>query len=91
MLSEANENSGSAGFLVMLDELGPTFNANKEINISSLKYDAKNQEIRLLAVSDNFQAFEKFSSAIPPQYSIEQGALNSSKNQVSGLLTIREK
>tara|TARA_R110001583_G_scaffold7720_9_gene37966 strand:- start:57503 stop:58702 length:1200 start_codon:yes stop_codon:yes gene_type:complete len=91
MLTEVNENSGSSGFLVMLDELGPTFNSNKQITLNSLKYDVKNQEMRLLAVAENFQSFETFSRTLPTQYSIEQGALNSSKNQVSGLLTIRKK
>ena len=91
MLSEAKETNTSSGFLVMLSELAPTFESNKQMTLSSLKYDVKNQEMRLLASAENFQSFEKFSSAIPEQYSIEQGALNSSKNQVSGLLTIRKK
>lgn len=91
MLAEANDKGDSTGFLVMLDDLGPTFNSNQQLSLTSLKYDVRNQEMRLLAVADNFQAFEKFSTAIPQQYSIQQGALNSSKNQVSGLLTIRKK
>ncbi|WP_413700715.1 type II secretion system protein GspL [Psychromonas sp. KJ10-10] len=91
MLAEANDKGDSAGFLAMLDDLGPTFDSNQQLSVNSLKYDVKNHEMRLLAVADNFQAFEKFSSALPQQYSIQQGALNSSKNQVSGLLTIRKK
>ena len=91
MLSEVNEGNGANGFLVMLDELAPSFKSNLKLKPNSLKYDARKQEMRILAVADNFQAFEKFTSALPQQYSIQQGALNSSKNQVSGLLTIRKK
>ena len=91
MLAENNSNSGANGFLVMLNDLEPVFKANKQLNPSSVKYDAKKQEMRILAVGNNFQAFEKFSAALPKKFSVQQGALNSSKNQVSGLLTIREK
>lgn len=91
MLAEINSSSGSSGFLSMLNELAPTFDSNKQLLPSSLKYDAKKQEMRILAVGNNFQAFEKFSIALPEKYSMQQGALNSNKNQVSGLLTIRKK
>ncbi|MCP5077634.1 MAG: type II secretion system protein GspL [Psychromonas sp.] len=91
MLSEIDSSDGGDGFLTMLDDLAPAFKAIKQLKPSSLKYDAKKQEMRILAVGDNFQAFEKFSAALPGGYSMEQGALNSSKKQVSGLLTIRKK
>jgi len=91
MLTEIDGKDGSSGFLVMLNDLAPAFKANKQLNPSSLKYDAKKQEMRILAVGENFQAFEKFSTVLPKQFSMQQGALNSSKNQVSGLLTIRNK
>ncbi|WP_022940000.1 type II secretion system protein GspL [Psychromonas hadalis] len=91
MLKATNGNRDPSGFLVMLDEIAPIFENNKELETSSLKYDAKKQQMRILAVGNNFQAFEKFSNALPKQYHLQQGALNSSKNQVSGLLTIGKK
>lgn len=91
MLSDMNNSNGASGFLVMLGELAPTFKSNKALTPSSLKYDEKKQEMRILGIASNFQAFEKFSTSLPQQYSLKQGALNSSKNQVSGLLTIRKK
>ncbi|PKF61455.1 type II secretion system protein GspL [Psychromonas sp. psych-6C06] len=90
MLGEINEGNGSAQFLEMLDDLAPVFKNNKQLTPSTLKYDAQKQEMRILAVGANFQAFEKFASALPKPYAVQQGALNSSKNQVSGLLTIRK-
>lgn len=91
MLSDMNNSNGASEFLVMLDELAPTFKSNQALTPSSLKYDEKKQEMRILGIASNFQAFEKFSNSLPQQYSLQQGALNSSKNQVSGLLTIRKK
>jgi len=91
MLSNLNNSNDSSGFLVMLDELAPTFKSNQQLTPSSLKYDAKKHEMRILAVASNFQAFDKFSRGLSQKYTLNQGALNSSKNQVSGLLTIRKK
>lgn len=90
MLSEVGSDSSSADFLVMVNELAPGFKTNKELVVTSLKYDASKQEMRILALGSNFQAFEKFSTELPKHYNLQQGALNSSKNQVSGLLTIRK-
>lgn len=90
MLSDLNNDSNSADFLLMLDEISPGFRSNKTLVISTLKYDASKQEMRILAVGANFQDFEKLATNLPKQYSLQQGALNSSKNQVSGLLTIRK-
>ena len=90
LLAEMGEGSQPASFLVMLDNLAPAFKANEGLVPSSLKYDGAKQEMRILAVGDNFQAFEKFSSTLPAGFTVEQGALKSSKDQVSGLLTIRK-
>jgi len=90
MLSEVGSDSRSADFLVMVNEIAPGFQKNKQLAVTSLKYDASKQEIRILALGDNFQAFEKFSAELPKHYKLQQGALNSSKNQVSGMLTIRK-
>ncbi|MEI6898026.1 MAG: type II secretion system protein GspL [Psychromonas sp.] len=90
MLNDIGGESGSANFLLMLAEIAPSFKNNKQLSLSNLKYDASEQEMRILAVGDNFQTFETFSSMLPKQYNLQQGALNSSNNQVSGLLTIRK-
>lgn len=91
MLAEANAPGGNVGFLIMLDELVPAFDNNKQLVPSNLKYDAKKQEMRILAIGKNFQTFEKFAAALPEGYRLQQGALNSSKDRVSGLLTIRKR
>ena len=90
MLNESGSNNGSAGFLMMLNDIAPSFKNNKQLTITTLKYDAVRQEMRILALGDSFQAFDKLATDLPKQYSFQQGALNSSKNKVSGLLTIRE-
>lgn len=79
------------GFLVMLNELVPAFSDNPQLQASSIKFDASKQEMRVLAVADDFAAFEKFNRSVAKQYRVEQGALNSSKGKVSGLLTIRKR
>lgn len=80
-----------SGFLVMLNELVPTFANNPELKPNNVKFDSKKQEMRLLATGKNFQSFEKFNSSLGKQFTVKQGALNSSHNSVSGLLTIGRK
>lgn len=90
-LNDIGNGASSGDFLVMLDEIAPGFKSNTQLNANSLKYDAEKHEMRILATGNNFQAFEKFSAGLPKKFSLKQGALNSSKKYVSGLLTIRKK
>jgi len=91
MLVGLNGGAEESGFLSMLNELLPAFVNNPQLQASSLKFDSKKGEMRILVSGNNFQSFEKFSAAIPNHFIVEQGALNSSKDRVSGLLTIRKK
>ncbi|MCW8996352.1 MAG: type II secretion system protein GspL [Psychromonas sp.] len=90
MLEGIGDNVDS-GFLLMLNELVPAFADNPEFKVSAIKFDSKKQEMRIAASTDNFQSFEKFNAALPKHFNVEQGALNSSQEGVSGLLTIRMK
>lgn len=90
MLADTGTSTNSAEFLMMLNDIAPHFKSNQQLSPSTLKYDAAKNEMRILAVGDNFQAFEKFSTQLSEKYSLKQGALNSSKNKVNGLLTIRK-
>ena len=90
MLNANGSNNESANFLMMLNDIAPSFQNNKQLVITTLKYDGGRHEMRILALGDNFQAFDKLATELPQQYSLKQGALNSSKNKVSGLLTLRE-
>lgn len=91
MLDGLNNGPSDSSFLLMLNELVPVFASIPEIKPTNLKFDANKQELRLQVSANNFQAFEKFSTALPKHLDLEQGALNSSKDRVSGLLTIRKK
>jgi len=90
MLVGLDGNSDSH-FLRMLNDLVPAFVNSPKLQISNIKFDDKNREMRISANADNFQSFEKFNEALTAQFIVEQGALSNSKGQVSGLLTIRMK
>ncbi len=85
------EGDVDSGFLVMLNDLVPAFAAHPEFTANNIKFDSKTQEMRIAASADNFQAFEKFNAALAANFTVEQGALSSNKEGVSGLLTIRNK
>ncbi|KPU82847.1 general secretion pathway protein GspL [Psychromonas sp. PRT-SC03] len=81
----------NSGFIGMLNDLVPAFTRYPKMRPSSIKYDAKKQQIQLLLSTDNFQSFELFIKALPKKYNIQQGALNNSQDRVVGTLSIRKK
>ena len=85
------EGDVDSGFLSMLNGLVPAFAKNPQLEITNIKFDGQKQEMRLSANASNFQSFEKFNAAVGEHFNVEQGALSSSKDRVSGLLTIRIK
>lgn len=91
MLRSVDAGSAKSGFLQMFNELLPAFLENSQLKPTSIKFDGQKQEMRILISGDSFQAFEQLTSSLTPYFNVEQGALNSSKNIVSGLLTIRKK
>lgn len=91
MLRSVDSGTAKSGFLQMLNELLPAFLENAQLKPTSIKFDSQKKEMRILISGDSFQAFEKLTSSLTKHFGVEQGALNSSNNRVSGLLTIREK
>jgi general secretion pathway protein L len=85
------EGNVDSGFLLMLNELLPAFVQNPKFTPDSIKFDSNKQEMQISATADNFQSFEKFNALLPKHFNVQQGALNSNKEGVSGLLTIRMK
>jgi general secretion pathway protein L len=91
LLADASVTEQDSGLLVMLNDIIPAVKAMPNIQISTLKFNGKNQEISLAISSDSFQAFELFSAKIPEQYDYKQGALSNNKNRISGVVTVRAK
>lgn len=91
MLKGVGSNSANSGFLSMVNNVAPYFDPEKGLQIDSAKYSRKRGEVTILASGKDFQAFEKFAVSLPKSFILKQGALNNSKNRVSGQLTIRRK
>lgn len=85
------EGDVDSSFLSMLNELVPALESSPKLEVNNIKFDSKKKEIRLSASADNFQSFEKFNEVLGEHFNVDQGALNSNKGSVSGLLTIRIK
>jgi len=91
LLADASVTEQDSGLLVMLNDIIPAIKVMPNIQISTLKFNGKNQEISLAISADSFQAFELFSAKIPEQYDYKQGALSNNKNRISGVVTVRGK
>lgn len=88
-LSELQQGGGSTSMLVMLSQLSPAF-AQSKVLPQTLKFDSKRAELRMQATADNFEALEQFRRLAQGQgFSVEQGAINNTDNQVVGSLSVR--
>lgn len=84
--------SDQAGFLSMLSQVQPAFAKVPELKPESLKFDAKRQELRLQAIADEYQHFERFKAAlITANLTVKQGAQNNLGERVIGSFTIVSK
>ena len=82
-----SENDNS--FLVMLNEIQPAFSQVASLKPESLKFDGKRNEIRIQAVGESYQDFERFKSLLEKQQlTVSQGAQNNNNGSISGSFSI---
>lgn len=90
-LAQAGGGDSQTGFLAMLTKVRPAFSTVPEMKPESLKFDSKRQEIRIQAVSSDYQYFEKFKNAIEQtRLEVTQGAQSNQGEQVSGSFSITD-
>ncbi len=66
--------SEQTGFLTMLSQVQPAFAKVSALKPESLKFDGKRQELRLQAIADDYQHFERFKSALVAEnLTVQQG------------------
>jgi general secretion pathway protein L len=81
-----------AGFLAMLSKVQPAFAKVPTLKPESLKFDGKRQELRVQAIADDYQHFERFKSALnSPSLTVKQGAQNNQGDRVTGSFSIVSK
>lgn len=91
-ITQLGGNSDQAGFLAMLSKVQPAFAKVPELKPESLKFDGKRQELRLQAIANDYQHFERFKSALnAANLTVKQGAQNNQGEQVTGSFSISEK
>jgi|GEM_PF-74003 len=80
------------GFLTMLSKIQPAFAKVPELKPVSLKFDGKRQELRLQAIANDYQYFERFKSALnAANLTVKQGTQNNQGEQVTGSFSISNK
>jgi len=84
--------SEQTGFLTILSQVQPAFAKVPALKPESLKFDGKRQELRLQAIADDYQHFERFKSALVAEnLTVQQGAQNNQGDQVTGSFSIVSK
>ena len=76
----------------MLSQVQPAFAKVPELKPESLKFDSKRQELRLQAIANDYQHFERFKAALNgANLTVKQGAQNNQGEQVTGSFSIVSK
>ena len=84
--------SEKTGFLAMLSQVQPAFAKVPALKPESLKFDGKRQELRVQAIADDYQHFERFKSALnTTTFTVKQGAQNNQGDRVTGSFSIVSK
>lgn len=84
--------SDSTGFLSMLSKVQPAFTKVPALKPESLKFDGKRQELRLQAIANDYQHFERFKAALnSANLTVKQGTQKNQGNQVTGSFSITNK
>lgn len=91
-LAQLGGTSEQIGFLSMLSQVQPAFAKVPTLKPESLKFDGKRQELRVQAVANDYQHFERFKSAlVAANLTVQQGAQNNQGEQVTGSFSIVSK
>jgi general secretion pathway protein L len=91
-IAQLGGTSNQAGFLTMLSKVQPAFEKVPALKPESLKFDGKRQELRLQAIADDYQHFERFKSALnDANLTVKQGAQNNQGEKVTGSFSISNK
>ena len=88
-LSQLGGVTEQVGFLAMLSQVQPAFAKVPSLKPDSLKFDGKRQELRVQAIADDYQHFERFKNALNlANVTVKQGAQNNQGEQVTGSFSI---
>jgi len=91
-IAQLGGSNDHTGFLTMLSKVHPAFASVPELKPASLKFDGKRQELRLQAVANDYQHFERFKSALnTAHFTVKQGAQNNQGEQITGSFSITNK
>jgi general secretion pathway protein L len=81
-----------SGFLTMLSQVQPALALVPELKPETLKYDGKRNEIRMQAVANDYQYFDKLKNALEEHgLTVTLGAQSNQGAQISGSFSISAK
>ena len=91
-VAQIGADNSQQGFLTLLNKIQPAFTQVPELKIETLKFDRKKQEIRLQAITSDYQYFDRFKNALEQQaLKVNQGVQNNQGEQIIGSFSISDK
>jgi len=83
--------AGQQGLLQMLQQLHPVLVKLPDLRPQTLRYDGKQQELRMQMSAAGFDSFERFRAQVADQFEVKPAELRSEGNRVTGTLILRSK
>lgn len=83
--------AGQQGLLQMLQQLHPVLVKLPDLRPQTLRYDGKQQELRMQMSAAGFDSFERFRAQVADQFEVMPAELRSEGNRVTGTLILRSK
>ena len=83
--------AGQLGLLQMLQQLHPVLAKLPDLRPLTLRYDGKQQELRMQMSAAGFDSFERFRAQVADTFEVKPAELRSEGNRVTGTLILRSK
>jgi len=83
--------AGQQGLLQMLQQLHPVLAKLPDLRPQTLRYDGKQQELRMQMSAAGYDSFDRFRSLVADNFDVKPSELRSEGNRVTGTLILRNK
>ncbi|WP_409421772.1 type II secretion system protein GspL [Pseudaeromonas sp. ZJS20] len=83
--------AGQQGLLQMLQQLHPVLAKLPDLRPQTLRYDGKQQELRMQMSAAGYDSFDRFRSLVADNFDVKPSEMRSEGNRVTGTLILRNK
>ncbi|MBM7071114.1 type II secretion system protein GspL [Shewanella sp. 202IG2-18] len=91
MLKGLQGSGTTSNFFDMLNKLEPVFTKLADVKPTSLRFDARRNELRMQISAKDYADVDKFKAALQPNFDFDAGVISNEDDRVTTSLTLRSK